>query len=77
MYDPLIGTATEMKFRIAQLRYKRSVHQSIYIWKYLPETLVSLDFLDQLQRITGYLVGTTSRWNGGKLAELRDRVVHE
>ena len=31
----------------------------------------------QLQRITGYLVGTTSRWNGGKLAELRDRVVHE
>ena len=33
--------------------------------------------IDQLQRITGYLVGTTSRWNGGKLAELRDRVVHE
>ena len=33
--------------------------------------------IDQLQRITGYLVGTTSRWNSGKLAELRDRVVHE
>ncbi len=33
--------------------------------------------IDKLQRITGYLVGTTSRWNGGKLAELRDRVVHE
>ena len=33
--------------------------------------------IDQLQRITGYLVGTTSRWNGGKLAELHDRVVHE
>jgi ribonucleoside-triphosphate reductase len=33
--------------------------------------------IDQLQRITGYLVGTTSRWNGGKLAELRDRVIHE
>ena len=30
-----------------------------------------------LQRITGYLVGTTGRWNSGKLAELRDRVVHE
>lgn len=29
-----------------------------------------------LQRITGYLVGTTNRWNGGKKAELRDRVTH-
>ncbi len=33
--------------------------------------------IDRLQRITGYLVGTTSRWNGGKLAELKDRVVHK
>ncbi len=33
--------------------------------------------IDRLQRITGYLVGTTDRWNSGKLAELRDRVVHK
>ncbi|MFV0366571.1 MAG: anaerobic ribonucleoside triphosphate reductase [Mangrovibacterium sp.] len=33
--------------------------------------------LDKLQRITGYLVGTTDRWNGAKLAELNDRVVHD
>ncbi len=33
--------------------------------------------IDTLQRITGYLVGTTERWNSGKLAELRDRVVHK
>ena len=33
--------------------------------------------IDQLQRITGYLVGTTGRWNSAKLSELRDRVVHE
>ena len=33
--------------------------------------------IDTLQRITGYLVGTTDRWNSGKLAELRDRVVHK
>ena len=33
--------------------------------------------IDKLQRITGYLVGTTARWNSGKLAELRDRVVHK
>lgn len=32
--------------------------------------------IDTIQRITGYLVGTTSRWNNGKLAELRDRVTH-
>ena len=32
--------------------------------------------IDRLQRITGYLVGTTDRWNSGKLAELHDRVVH-
>ena len=32
---------------------------------------------DTIQRITGYLVGTTDRWNSGKLAELNDRVVHE
>ena len=32
--------------------------------------------IDTIQRITGYLVGTTSRWNKGKLAELNDRVTH-
>ena len=33
--------------------------------------------IDKLQRITGYLVGTTDRWNSAKLAELRDRIVHK
>ncbi len=33
--------------------------------------------IDRLQRITGYLVGTTDRWNHAKLAELHDRVVHK
>lgn len=32
--------------------------------------------IDNLQRITGYLVGTTDRWNSSKLAELHDRVTH-
>ena len=32
--------------------------------------------IDTIQRITGYLVGTTSRWNNGKLAELHDRITH-
>ncbi|MDE6144925.1 MAG: anaerobic ribonucleoside triphosphate reductase [Muribaculaceae bacterium] len=33
--------------------------------------------IDRLQRITGYLVGTTDRWNSAKLSELHDRVVHK
>ena len=32
--------------------------------------------IDRLQRITGYLVGTTDRWNHAKLAELNDRIRH-
>ena len=32
--------------------------------------------MDILQRITGYLSSTSSKWNSGKRAELRDRVVH-
>ena len=32
--------------------------------------------IDRLQRITGYLVGTTDRWNHAKLSELNDRVTH-
>ncbi|MDE6216765.1 anaerobic ribonucleoside triphosphate reductase [Bacteroides sp.] len=33
--------------------------------------------IDKLQRITGYLVGTTDRWNHAKLAELNDRITHD
>lgn len=32
---------------------------------------------ETIQRITGYLVGTTDRWNSSKLAELHDRIVHK
>ena len=31
---------------------------------------------ERIRRITGYLVGNTTRWNSGKLAELEDRVTH-
>ena len=36
-----------------------------------------IDFSHIKERITGYLVGTTDRWNSAKLAELNDRVVHK
>lgn len=31
---------------------------------------------ERVRRITGYLVGTTDRWNSAKRAELKDRVKH-
>ena len=34
-------------------------------------------YIDAIQRITGYLVGTTDRWNHAKLSELHDRETHE
>lgn len=32
---------------------------------------------ERVRRITGYLVGTTDRWNNAKKCELRDREKHE
>ena len=32
---------------------------------------------ERIRRITGYLVGTTDRFNNGKRAEERDRVKHD
>jgi anaerobic ribonucleoside-triphosphate reductase len=32
--------------------------------------------IERIRRITGYLVGTTDRWNDAKQAELRDRKKH-
>lgn len=39
---------------------------------------VTYDYVpfDRIRRITGYLVGTTARWNDAKRAELKDRVKH-
>ena len=56
--------------------------------EYLNITLDKLGYVDleyklapvefeRVRRITGYLVGTTNRWNNGKKAELKDRVKHE
>lgn len=32
---------------------------------------------ERIRRITGYLVGTLSKWNDAKRAEERDRVKHD
>lgn len=41
----------------------------------LTYSLAPVDF-ERIRRITGYLVGTTAKWNNGKKAELKDRVKH-
>ena len=33
-------------------------------------------YFERIRRITGYLVGTTEKFNNGKKAEERDRVKH-
>ena len=44
------------------------------------EVALGYDFarvpFERIRRITGYLVGSTDRWNHGKQAELKDRVAH-
>lgn len=42
----------------------------------LSYTLSPVPF-EHIRRITGYLVGTTDRWNNAKRAEERDRVKHQ
>ncbi len=32
---------------------------------------------ERIRRITGYLVGTTDRWNDAKRSEEKDRVKHD
>lgn len=41
----------------------------------LTYSLAPVEF-ERIRRITGYLVGTTNKWNDGKKAELKDRVKH-
>ena len=41
------------------------------------ETLIGVGVgFERIRRITGYLVGTTERFNNAKRAEVRDRVKH-
>lgn len=48
------------------------------VGRVLPENgMVGADVkFDRIRRITGYLVGTTDRFNNAKRAEERDRVKH-
>lgn len=44
--------------------------------KYQAKTLGEGVGFERIRRITGYLVGSTEKWNDAKKAEERDRVKH-
>lgn len=56
--------------RCPHCNYESNTNDKIKICPRCGETM------DQLSRITGYLVSTTDRWNSGKKAELEDRIIH-
>ena len=44
--------------------------------EYVNLTYHILKLFERIRRITGYLVGTTNKWNASKKAELESRVKH-
>lgn len=56
--------------RCPQCNYESNSNDKVKVCPRCGETM------DQLSRITGYLVSTTDRWNSGKKAELEDRIIH-
>jgi ribonucleoside-triphosphate reductase len=69
-YDIGYGSVNHNRNHCPQCGYEDAVKDS----KHCPKCGAAFE---TIQRITGYLVGTTDRWNSGKLAELHDRVVHK
>ena len=45
MYDPLVGAAAEVEFRVVEFCHERTVYESIYIWKDLAHAWVCQDLL--------------------------------
>ena len=43
--DPLVGTASEVKFRIAELGYEGTVYEGVNVWKNLLHSLVCKNLL--------------------------------
>lgn len=65
-------TKTKVKGDLQSLIIKpgRDTEEIALVWEAQHEQF------ERIRRITGYLVGTTDRWNNAKKAEERDRVKH-
>ena len=64
--------------RYILIRITNKKEMFVMAGRVLPENgMVGADVkFDRIRRITGYLVGTTDRFNNAKRAEERDRVKH-
>ena len=69
-YDVGYGSINHAKARCLECGYESGSD----LFKTCPEC--GSENVDVLERITGYLVGSTNKWNAGKKAELKDRVSH-
>jgi hypothetical protein len=64
--------------RYATEKYRREPDEMTLVidGEYVDMDMRYYDPFHRIRRITGYLVGTTDRWNDAKRAEERDRVKH-
>jgi anaerobic ribonucleoside-triphosphate reductase len=59
-------------------RYTENIlKEYLYMENKKPETVGKEVKFERIRRITGYLVGTTDRFNNAKQAEEKDRVKHK
>ena len=73
------GTLTQKEIDMLQERaaqHKGCTHITARIDGDYIDAYFYIKPFEKIRRITGYLVGTTDRWNNAKQAELRDRVKH-
>jgi hypothetical protein len=76
--EGIIAEAIQMMRRespkrtITEITVKRTATPEEYS---ITPTFAKVPF-ERIRRVTGYLVGTTERWNNAKTAELQDRVTH-
>ena len=69
-YDVGYGSINHAKARCLDCGYESGAN----LFKTCPKC--ESENVDVLERITGYLVGSTNKWNAGKKSELKDRVSH-
>jgi len=68
IYLTSLQTKEKYKIVIADVSVDSTGVDVNYKLEYVP--------FERIRRITGYLVGTTAKWNNAKRAEERDRVKH-
>lgn len=80
--DIVALTREEFKQVLEELTKEDLIRIMLSLQKELKEEFEKLEFeltkipFERIRRITGYLVGTTDRFNNAKYSELQERVKH-